>query len=388
MSRRVDDPRRSGDAFGASLILVVLAFLLSQAVLFVAVKISGEEFTASATYARFDSGQYLDIANSGYTLAHCDPTKFGEAPYTRSDWCGNSAWFPGYPFAIDVGTALGLGPRTAGMLLSRIADLAVLAVLWFWFLRDRPRVPAVFTLMIAAVFPGLVYQDAVYPISLTLLSIMASLTLLARRRWLAAGAAGVVAVVSYPSGAALVAVGVLACGLMRGVGAWRDRARAAALYAAPLIAAYAAVLLMWQITVGRWDAWFLTEAHYGYSPTIFASTLWNRLLDVWPMIHQTNWPPIQSVVVAVVVLTALSAAAAHRRQLDAREVVLASYACVFWIVPLSLGGELSLHRAEALLLPVAALTWRLPRRLQIALVVVCAVVGVLIASSFIDATLS
>jgi len=260
-------------------------------------------------------------------------------------------------------------------------------VLWFAFLRRRPRGAAILALGIAAVFPAFVYQDAIFPVSLALVSIIASLALLARRRWWAAGAAGMVAVVSYPSGITLAVVGLLAVLAQPALGDLRRRLACAVRYAVPLVVAYAGTLMMWQRSVGRWDAWIVTQRHYGYGPTFFLTTWWAHVRAGTPLGIGTTGPALQTVLVALVVVGGLAAAFAHRDRLDAQEITIAAYATVFWLVPLSMGGALSLYRAEALLVPAVVLTVRFRRRYQVALLVACVVVGMIMTVGFFDQSL-
>ena len=58
-----------------------------------------------------------------------------------------------------------------------------------------------------------------------------------------------------------------------------------------------------------------------------------------------------------------------------------------WLLPLTLGGDLSLYRAESLLLPVVILLSRLRVPLIAGLAVVCVPVCYLMAKLFFDTTL-
>jgi hypothetical protein len=381
-----ESPARGG--VGVSILIVLAAFLLSQVVLIVAGSLAGTDVASSSSFVRWDSVHYLEIASKGYDLHNCNPSTYVESIYSRHDWCGNAGWFPGYPAAIRaLSDGLGLAPATAGALIARVAHLAMLAILWFAFLRRRPRAAALLALGIAALFPGFVYQDGVFPVSLALVSIVASLALLARRRWWAAGVAGTVAVVSYPSAITLVLVGLVAVLAQPGLGDVRRRIACATRYAVPLVVAYGATLLMWQRSVGRWDAWMVTQRHYGYGPTFFLATWWSHVRGVTPLGLGTTGPALQTLLVAAIVGGGLAVAFVRRDRLDPQEITIAAYAAVFWLVPLSMGGALSLYRAEALLAPAAVLTVRFPRRYQVGALIACVVVGLMMTVGFFDSSL-
>jgi hypothetical protein len=197
-----------------------------------------------------------------------------------------------------------------------------------------------------------------------------------------------VAVISYPSAITLVAVGALFCLLVRPpAGGARSRLTSCALYAAPLVLAYLGVLAGYQIAVGKWNAWMLTQRHYGYGPSFFVTAWLRHVRTLVPVGIGSTGPALQTVLVAALVLGGLAAAWRARARLDALELAVAAYAIVFWLAPLSLGGALSLYRAEALLAPAAVLTTRLPRRVQLALLIACIGVGVVMSAAFFESVL-
>jgi len=287
-----------------------------------------------------------------------------------------------------VSSVLPITPLTAGAVLAHLAQVAFLAVMWFGYLRRRARAPAVLALLLVACFPAFVYQDAVFPVSIALTAIAASLLLLARGRPLAGGIAGAVAVVTYPSGFTLVGVCVLWVLLCRSSG-HRDtaRPRTVARYCMPLVVAYVAVMAGFQLAVGHWNAWMLVQRHYGYGPTFFLDAWWSHVRLLVPVWIGTTAPALQTILVAAVVVGGLAAAWRYRPELDRLELAVVAYAVVFWLAPLSLGGALSLYRAEALLAPVAVVSVRWRRSAQVAALIACAMVGLLMAIAFFEGAL-
>ncbi len=66
----------------------------------------------------------------------------------------------------------------------------------------------------------------------------------------------------------------------------------------------------------------------------------------------------------------------------------AAIVCLFlWLLPLTLGSDLSLYRAESLLLPVVILLTRLRPPVLVVFAIVCVPVGYKMAQLFFDATL-
>src|SRR5262249_4047672 len=153
----------------------------------------------------------------------------------KGDWCGNTAWMPGYPLLIRAAITVGYGSLGDTVVLTRLLHVAVLAACWILLLRDRRPSSAVLALMIAAVFPGMIYLDGVFPLGAAMLAVVATIALLERRRWILAGVAAGVAVICYETAGFVVIgglVGILAVRGLRPV----ERVRAGALFVAPIIA--------------------------------------------------------------------------------------------------------------------------------------------------------
>jgi hypothetical protein len=195
-----------GRAFLYNALIVGLAFVAAHVPGFVLTRQLGLSFRQPATWAKWDSGLYLDIANRGFILTPCD----GVANRLPTDWCGNSGWFPGYPFAMRALAATAhIRTDWAGLIISRLALLAVLSILWLVFLKDRPRIEGFMALGLACVFPGGVYFLALFPMSLAVLGLLVLLAGVHFRRSSLAFVGAAVAAFTYP-GAVMGGVAVAA----------------------------------------------------------------------------------------------------------------------------------------------------------------------------------
>src|SRR6266511_1392141 len=213
---RMRGPSR-GSRLARWLLPPLLAFLLVQGMLLgaaSAVGRGGRQYLDPSMRGVWDGGQYLAIARSGYTLVHCDPNR---TPFEATDWCGRAGWFPLYPALLHVGHDLtGWDLAAIGWGLSELLALGVLLLVW-WLLGATVTVANLSCLGLAAVFPGSIYDHAIFPISLCTFASLACLGLVVRERWLLAGLAGAVAAAAYPLGAALaLVVGVWLLVLGRG----------------------------------------------------------------------------------------------------------------------------------------------------------------------------
>jgi hypothetical protein len=263
------------------------------------------------------------------------------------------------------GTALGLRPVVAGRLVSELCFVGMVTIVWTVVARNCPRAVAYPLVLLAAAFPGSTYFQAVFPIALgavAAVAAVAAVVLLGRRRPVAAGLAAAVGVVSYPS---LVLLGALAVPVVW----WADgrprvlrrRFAEAAGFVVPVVAAYGAVLTTFRVTVGRWDAWFLIQAHYGYgddNPIRLFLDRFRPLTD--GSLDHLDGPAAQSVLVVVLVAIVVGVAVIHRREPDRLQHLAMVQVLVFWAAPLAIGGQLSVYRSEALLVPAVLALRRLP----------------------------
>ena len=296
--------------WGAPLAALVAARALSAA----AALWVGVNPLRTESWVRFDSHLYLELARQGYTLFACPP----ESGYAASQWCGNAGWFPLYAW---------IGP---GPLLSLLCEAGFLFLTWRLLLHER----SFAALLLAALFPGCIYQQAVFPVSLFLLCAVRFLAALERGRAAPAVAAGALAAMTYPTGVLLAPVALIR----------------RALWPALAVAAGAAVVLAvaWHQT-GRWNAYLLVQSKYEFA---FAP-LDALLVRLKPLVNgrfrtATSFAAGAQTLL-VLIMMVLSAPRWRTRP------VLAVYCLIYWAFPLCLGGKLSLYRAEALLAPMVAL---------------------------------
>jgi hypothetical protein len=191
-------PRGRTARLAATVLPPLLAFVAANALVWHAAGSAGYDFFDPRTWALWDGGQYLSQARRGLTLVPCKVP-----PYKPGQWCGNAGWFPLYPALVRGVSWTGLPLDWSGVVVAQSACLALLAVVWR-MLGARLTAAAVLCLALAAVFPGMVYDHAVFPISLASLATLLCLHWLARGRWVPAGLATGVRVHHYRGDALLV----------------------------------------------------------------------------------------------------------------------------------------------------------------------------------------
>ena len=83
--------RSPGPLAAGLLVPPVLAWLAANVLYWAAADRQGFDYLLVRTHARWDSGNYLNIARHGYTLAHCvpRPTSRSPRPTGAARWAGS-----------------------------------------------------------------------------------------------------------------------------------------------------------------------------------------------------------------------------------------------------------------------------------------------------------
>jgi hypothetical protein len=318
-----------------------------------------------ATFNHWDAGQYLKIAKHGYRAStHCNI-----APTVHL--CGNVTWFPGYPGLIRLLATAHIGYLAAALAVAWICWYLTLLMVWV-LSTDRTRggtSRGIACLALAAVFPGQVYFAALFPISLVTFAVLLCIWLATRTSFATRTTtivrtciAGVVAGLAYPLAFA-AAPALLASAIVT-----RNRQRRTVMLAgaAAVMAGFGLVLAYAQLSVGKWNAYFISEREeYGvrtHNPLDQLVARYHQLLhpssSTWRTITQQGALATLLVVVAIVVT--VPALVRARRAADLTDIALLGTACIAWLVPYVGGGQLSIYRSEACLIVLVPLLRRLP----------------------------
>ena len=366
----------------------LLGLIFAVALLFAAAISNGStgDFFRPSHWGRFDSGLYLGIAAKGYSLVHCT----GPA-YPPNSWCGTAGWAPLYPGLMALLAHTGLSLPYAGMLLSLAFSFLTLLAMWV-LIGPEWSFAALCCLALAACFPGMVFDYAIFPISLTTFLSVVCLILLTRHRHLLTGLVGALAVWTFSTGPLVAACMFLAQLIVdRGGGFWGRIVRSVGV---PL-ASFAGLLLAYQWWVGSWKGVYEPLAKYDtglQNPiTTFIAAFTGGMPGAYSLqgpnpSYEHLIPKAQTAFVAALVLMLLVWVLWHRPITRMRWVVLV-YTMVFWILPLVEGPSLSRYRIEALLVPCVALCKDLPRPLQVAIVACAAVLAVGLTRLFTEGLL-
>ena len=290
------------------LLLTVLAWLLSRFIVSVAWGQTRNPLSTDPNpWIRWDSFNYLSIAQHGATFGNCYSRQFASKPNPLNlDWCGTAGWLPGYPAAVRLVHTLGIAVPNAGLLVSWLAMAAAIFLVWFGWARAIPQGRAFVILLLFAIFPGAVYNFAVFPTSMALVGVVGALVAAVRERFLTAAVLMAAAGLCYPT-AWLAAIG-LAIGLVvaaRRLG--RETVIRRALWGA---AGLSSLLLLPFLEPGRPDAYFMIQTQRGALPTGFPGQDFLRYLFTQGTVEQRRLGRALGTVLAVQAIVACSLTAA------------------------------------------------------------------------------
>ncbi len=335
--------------------------------LWVAARAEGAQFFSAISWFKWDSLLYSDIAQKGYYLHRCTPAEYtGPLP----PWCGDTAWFPGYPAVLAVLDGLGLPPVGMAVLVSWVFDLAVLLLLWNGFLRRAPAWLAYLALAFAACCPGGLYMHAAFPMSMTVFFILLWLLALRDRRWVWAGLAGGCAAFCYPTAVVLVPLAVVWIWVEDG-GSLMRRCIAITESGGLTGLGILVALAVGAIGSGRLNAFPLAQSHYEHGFHEPFSILWPLIHGALSGASGVPWAQgVEALLAAfmVVMLAIGLIGLALRGRLTRWDVFLMAFIVVFWLFPATQANE-SYWRGDTLLLPAALLMLRVRAELS---VLICA----------------
>lgn len=146
----------------------------------------------ASPWFRFDARWYVDVAEHGY--------RYGAIQVT------NTNFFPLYPLLIRAVQPVTLGsPWISALLVSNLAFLAAMILLWHWALSRWSQETALRVLLLTVAFPFSFFFAAPYAEPLFLALAVAALYCADRGWWLPAAVLGGLSAVTRPVGLAVIA---------------------------------------------------------------------------------------------------------------------------------------------------------------------------------------
>ena len=311
-------------------------------------------------WSRWDSHVYRTIAQRGYEFYPCDIPWDGVPISRAGEWCGDTAWFPGYPALMWVTARLGVPEAIGGLLWSALFGVLTLWLLWTRFLPMGGGAKNALCLLLAAAFPGAIYYHALYPISIAAFFVLLAVHMAIQRRWVLCGLAGAAATFAYPQSAFLgpiLALWIL-CNFRDA--AWWKRLGWIAIIGSIMSAAVVLVFAVQKYFVGSWVAFFVMQS--GYKDGGLHSPLSTLASSAQELLQSRSHMALGAEVLFVsAMMAAIVYYFSRQKRHSPAEWCLAGFLLMFWLAPLVL-GHYSLARRFSLLVCAMPLAQALPER--------------------------
>jgi hypothetical protein len=309
-------------------------------------------------WVRWDSGLYVRIAEHGHQLFHCGP-EYGY-PVGAPEWCGTAGWAPLYPWFMRIFHGItGIDLVHSGLILSNIFLLGYLFVCAQILAISGFHIRHWLLLALCAFCPGNIYFHSLFPLSQVSFFLALFFLFLQREKFLYAGIAAYLAVLSYSIGFFLLAV----LGIYALLFLFRFRNKFWPYVLQTCIPATAGLLTIFiydQLVTGHWDALFLIQQKYGHtlhSPTKLFVERW-QIMAKEPLGMKT-WMEVQNMFIIVYIIS-MSVVQFRKGFQKPFDFFHGLYLFVLWFLPYSASTNVALYRNAAILGPAHSVAKTLP----------------------------
>jgi hypothetical protein len=247
----------------SGLLLTVIAWFVTRIVVGATWGPARNPFSfRTSLWNHWDSLNYIAIAFHGRSLGRCGGPGFpvnAIARQVNAKWCGTAAWLPGYPWLMRAMHWVGISAPDAGVLIAWLATAVALFLIWFGWGRTLPLGRALILLLIFGLFPGAVYNFAIFPMSVTLVFVVGAILAASRDRFFVAALLMTLAGLCYPSAwfaATGLAIALILVALPLGALVIIRRA----LWGIAGLSSLLVLAVVDQLVLGHADAYFLGES--------------------------------------------------------------------------------------------------------------------------------
>jgi hypothetical protein len=391
---QAERPATSRASISAGLLPTAGAWIVAHVIVGISNGHARNPFALSTkTWARWDSLNYVAIAQHGTTFGRCSSPRFARFinPYGVK-WCGTAGWLPGYPWTIRALHTSSVGYDRTGLLIAWIAIAVAMFLVWIGWGRDLSYGRAFLVLLLFGLFPGAVYNFAIFPTSMALAFLVGALLAATRERFLVFVLLMTGAGLCYPS-AWFAAFGV---GLAVAVVAYRTQRSDLFRRAVWGVLGLASVVVL--VLVSKpWNAYFVSVRQKGVQAEGFPGQDFLRLVFTHGTIMQHNlgsfYGSVLSVQALIAVLLAGGACAIaytswRRYGPDVALVypAAAGIAVVLIVMALNSNGG-AWNRSVVVAAPCVVCLRKLPAPVLCALVVVVGIVSAVLSATFFDGRL-
>lgn len=335
----------------SQLLISLIVFIISKfLILMVQIQLD-HNYLDITTWVRWDAAHYLGIAKNGYEFFSC-AGHFGY-PLDAKEFCGNTGWFPAYSFLIRFVSAFVGSYEYSAVLLSNLFYFFSLYLMLRISNKYDFSLHTFAFLLVAAFFFGFIYYHAVFPISMIIcISLLSIHYFLKRQIWIAALFAMLVSF-TYASGFLLTTTLVL-LHLFEKKTSFKKNLLFAGLTGLIGGLGLIACFLIFELKFNDWQAFFKVQAKYEHhlqNPILNLADYFS-VFNRDELLSDGNIILSQSLLVIATYLLALIVYLRKGKKRTRLHSTILLYASLFLVFPWIVGGELSMYRSEALLLPI------------------------------------
>ena len=382
---------------GWGVLMTGAAWLISRLVVAARWAPARDPFTfTTSLWARWDTYNYGSITQFGRTFGSCHRPPFAALPNpSGATWCGTAGWLPGWPWMIRVAQTMGASIPDAGLVLSWAALGATVFLVWFGWCRMLHPVRALLVMVGVGVFPGAVYDFALFPTSVALAATTAAILVATRERFLIAAALMTVAGLCYPS-AWFAAMGLAAAMLVGGLALGVRQAIRRGLWGIAGLSSLVILALHDQAAFGHFNAYVLVDTGPGLDATGFPGSSLARLVIGRATPEQrplgrvaANALALQALLAVLVAVGAAVAGAWRWARSQAVDELYPGAVGLFVVVGIAILGANggAWNRSVVLAAPCMVCLRRLPIGLLLVVVGALGVVTAVVSKSFFAGTL-
>lgn len=347
----------------------------------------GYNYFDPQVWYRWDSGHYLHIAKEGYEFFPC-AGNFGYSD-DATEFCGNTGWFPGYPYLIKVLSIFQIDLIQLGSLVSKFFYFS--SIFLCLLIADIKAISfrsVIFTLLSTFAL-GFIYYNAIFPMSMVLFFALLGMYLILNSRYVGAGYCCFVASFIYPTGFLLTLV-FIAFLLYKSLleSTFKVYFQYSFFIAICGLCGILYVFGIFEYQVDEWKAFILVQGKYGHgihNPYEDIVSLVNRLSIKDFRISDTISYQSFFAIFGYIILTVLFVIKKmyHEAVYFLTYIYISAYLIFPWIV----GGDLSMYRSESLLFPYVLMLKDVKAQYLSILLIIVLTIGVAMSYLFFRSVL-
>lgn len=363
--------------------LTICGFVLVQLVFWIVLQFFGYYLGNVDNWLRYDSWHYLAILENGYELFPCPENVDLTSP--NITWCGNTGWFYGLPLLCKPLVYLFGHPKWVMTIVVNIFSL--LSAFWILKLADVKKInlhSILFTLLVCFYW-SFFYQHAVFPVSATVFFMLLAIDAYLKHQFYLVLLACLLASFFYPTGFLLGgALAILA--LIAHRNNFKKAIKPVLLYTLFGFGGMLTFFVMLYFEVGDFMGFIKVQAKYGHG-------LHNPLLLINHAIHtlfKTENPKDYFIIIqsfSILFYFGFLTVVFFKNKMFRTPLFLVVYAIsmLYLVFPWVIGGEqLSLYRAEALLLPSVLLLKDASIRVKLTVLAMLLAIGLPMCYLYVD----